>query len=129
MRCFWLALILASSLCSAAPHCPDPKLRQAIIGGRTITGHVVLHRKPLRSAPMRLYSSSGKTVWTGSTGKNGEFNIAKMPRDNYRLAVHGWGNGIVQLNPELDKGFHGQIPVWSLLLIDNSCVDTIMVLN
>jgi hypothetical protein len=78
---------------------------------------------------MRLYSFSGKTVWTGSTGKNGEFNIAKMPRDNYRLEVHGWGNGIAQLIPELDKGFHGQIPVWSLPLIDNSCVDTIMVLN
>jgi len=129
MRWPAITLILAASLCIAAPRCPDRRLRQATIGGDTITGGVVLHKKPLTFAQVRLYSSSGKTAWIGTTDKNGRFTTNKMPPGDYRLEVSGWGSTTVQLNPEVDKGFGSQIPAWDLLLLDNACVGTTMILN
>ena len=129
MRWPALTLMLAASLCFAAHRCPDARLRQATIGGDTITGGVVLHKKPLKFAQVRLDSSSGKTVWTGITDKNGRFATNKMPPGGYRLEVSGWGSTTVHLSPEVDKGFGGQTPAWSLLLIDNACVTTIETLN
>ena len=117
-----LALILAASLCDAAPRCSDPRLRQAKICGETISGHVVLQQKPLTFAAVRVYSSLGKTVWIGTTDANGRFNTSKLPPGKYRLEVHGWGSTVVQLSPEPDKGFGGAVRSWHLFLIDNACV-------
>ena len=126
MRWSAFTLILATSLGFAASHCPDPRLRQAAIGGDTIRGGVLLHKKPLKFSRVRLYSSSGKTAWIGTTDKNGTFTTSRMPPGDYRLEVSGWGIATVQLSPELDKGTGNQIPAWSLILIDNACVGTAM---
>jgi hypothetical protein len=124
-----LTLVLATTLCNAAPRCPDPRLRQAIIGGDTITGGVLIHKKSLKFAQVRLYVSSGTTAWNGRTDKNGRFAIDKMLPGVYRLEVSGWGSTTVQLKPELNKGPFGQIPAWDLMLIDNACVATMEILN
>ena len=124
-----LTLVLATTLCNAAPRCSDPRLRQAIIGGDTITGGVLIHKKPLKFAQVRLYSSSGTTAWNGRTDKNGRFAINKVLPGVYRLEVSGWGSTTVQLKPELNKGPFGQIPAWDLMLIDNACVATGEILN
>jgi hypothetical protein len=104
-------------------------LRLAIIGGDTITGGVLIHKKPLKFAQVRLYFSSGNTVWKWRTDKNGRFAINKVLPGVYRLEVSGWGSTTVQLNPELNKGPFGQRPVWDLLLIDNACVSAGEILN
>lgn len=122
MRWRALALILAASLCDAAPRCPDPRWRQAKTCCETISGDVVLQQKPLTSAAVRVYSSLGKIAWTGATDSNGRFKTTKLPPGKYRLEVDGWGSTVVQLNPELDEGFGGAVHIWSLILIDNACV-------
>ena len=124
-----LPVVLTASLCLAASRCPDPRLQDATIGGNRIIGYVVLHKKPLKFARMRLYSASGETAWIGKTDKDGGFSTTQLPPGGYRLEVSGWGIAKVRLNPELDKGPFGQIPAWSLLLIDNSCVSTIQIMN
>jgi len=128
MRWPALTLILAASLCIAAPRCPDPRLRQATIGGDTITGGVTLHKKPVKFAQVRLYSSSGKTAWIGTTDKNGRFTSNKIPPDDYRIEVSGWGSTTVHLSSEVDKGFR-QKPAYDLLLGDNTCVASVMIMN
>ena len=130
MRCVFVAVILASFSCLAASHCPDPQLREAKIGGDAIFGGVSLHKKPLRFARVRLYSSSGKILWIGKTNKHGTFEIRKLVPGDYRLEVDGWGTTTVRLNPELAKpnGF-GQVPAWNLLLTDHACVSTMAVMN
>jgi hypothetical protein len=129
MRWPALTMILAVSVCLAAPRCPDPRLRQATIGGNTITGGVLMHKKPLKFAQVRLYFSSGTTAWNGTTDKNGSFATTKMPPGDYRLEVSGWGNTTVHLNPEFNRGPFGQIPAWNLLLMDNTCIATTETLN
>jgi hypothetical protein len=123
-----LTLILAATLCNAASRCPDPKLREAVIGGNTINGGVVLNKKPVRFADVRLYSSSGEAAWIGKTDKDGTFKTALLPPDDYRLEINGWGSTTIHLNPGIDKGFR-QTPVWNILLIDNACVATIQIMN
>jgi hypothetical protein len=109
MRCLVLTLILAASLCSAAPRCPDPRLRKAKIGGDVITGGVVLHKEPLKFVQVRLYSSSDKMPWRGKTDKNGRFVLNNMAPDEYRLEVSGWGATTVQLmSPDYGKRSNGQ---------------------
>jgi hypothetical protein len=125
---FLLTLILAATLCNAASRCPDPKLKEAAIGGSTIDGGVVLHKKPVKFAKVRLYSSSGQTAWIGKTDKDGRFRTAQLPPGDYRLEIIGWGSATIHLNPEIDKGFR-QTPVWNILLIDNACVATIQIMN
>lgn len=124
-----LALVLATTLCNAAPRCPDPRLRVAIIGGDTITGGALIRKKPLKFAQVRLYFSSGTTAWNGRTDNNGRFATSKILPEVYRLEVSGWGSTAVQLKPELDKGPFGQTPAWDLMLIDNACVATTEILN
>src|SRR4029077_3352391 len=128
MRRLALVLILAASLCVGATRCPDPRLRQAVIRGDTIAGSVVRRNKALMFAPVRLYSSSGKTAWVGKTwktDKDGRFTIHKVPQGEYRLDVSGWGSTNVQLNPRRgDEGVGNKIPVWNLFLIDNACIVT-----
>lgn len=119
-----LALILDASLCVGATRCPDPISRQAVIHGDTIAGSVVRRNKPLVFAPVRLYSSSGKTAWAGTTDKNGTFGIYKVPGGEYRLDVGGWGSTKIRMNPGDDRPGSGKIPVWSVFLIDNACIVT-----
>jgi hypothetical protein len=125
---FLLTLILAAILFNAASRCPDLKLQEAAVGGHTINGGVVLHKKPVKFAGVHLYSSSGETAWIGKTDKDGTFKTAQLPQDDYRLEISGWGSTTIHLNPEIDKGFR-QTPVWNILLIDNSCVATIQIMN
>ena len=124
-----LTLVLAKSLCNVTHRCPDPRLRQAINGGDTISGGVLIHKKPLKFAQVRLYFSSGTTAGNGRTDENGRFTIKKVLPGVYRLEISGWGITAVQLKPELNKGPFGQTPVWNLLLFDNACVDTGEILN
>ena len=124
-----LTLVLATTLCNAAPRCPDPRLRLAIIGGDTITGGVLIHKKPLKFAKLRLYFSTGKTAWVGMTDKDGSFRITHLPPDTYRLDVRGWGSTTIRLNPDLNKLSNGQIPAYSVLLMENGCVGTVTVVN
>jgi hypothetical protein len=65
----------------------------------------------------------------GTPNKNGRFNTSRLPPGDYRLEVDGWGSTAVHLNPELDKGFGGQIPAGDLLLIENAGVGTTMIPN
>src|SRR5262245_5523551 len=127
----WLAfiLILNASLCMAAPLCPDPHLREARIGGDSITGTVLLRHKPFGFALVRVYSSPNAIPWFGMTDKNGGFATSKLPPADYRLEVIGWGSTSVRLDPNLDKQFGGQVPVWRLLLTDDGCVGSGMTLN
>lgn len=120
MRWSGFLLILVTSWCLASP-CPNPAWREAVIGGDTITGSVLLHNGPLKFAGVRLYFPSGKTRRVGKTDKDGMFTLAKMPPGRYRLLVRGWGSTTIELNPELDKHFI-QTPVWSLLLEDHECM-------
>lgn len=124
-----LTLVLATTLCKAAPSCPDPRLRLAIIGGNTITGGVLIHRKPLKFAQLRLYSSTRKTAWVGMTDKDGSFRITHLPPDTYRLDVRGWGSTTIRISPDLDKLPNGQTLFYSVLLIDGGCIDTMTVTN
>jgi hypothetical protein len=123
----WLAfsLILKASLCLAAPRCPDPNLRQAKIGGDSITGYVMVHEKPLKFAQVRVSSSSLFTFpWLGMTDQDGRFVTGKLPPADYRLEIDGWGSTNVELDPRLDKRENGQVPNWGLFLTDNACVAT-----
>jgi hypothetical protein len=125
---FLLTLILAATLCNAASRCPDPKLQEAVIGGNTINGGVVLHKKPVKFAQVRVYSSSGEIAWMGKTDKDGAFKTTQLPSGDYRLEISGWGSTTIHLNPEIDKGIR-QTPVWNILLTDNACVATIQFVN
>jgi hypothetical protein len=125
---FLLTLISAATLYNAAPRCPDPKLQKAAIGGNTVNGGVELHKKPLKFAKVRLYSSSEETAWIGKTDKDGAFRTTRLPPDDYRLEISGWGSTTIRLDPEIDKGLR-QTPSWSLLLMDNGCVGTMQVTN
>src|ERR1700693_4600876 len=88
----------------AASRCPDPRLRQAEIGGNRIIG-VVLHQgKPVKLAHIRVYStSSGKAEWVWTTDKDGSFTSDKLAPGSYRLEVSGWGSATVKLDPKLDR--------------------------
>ena len=128
MRWFALTLILVTSL-GFASNCPDLKLRQAVIRGDAIRGVVTLHKKPLKSAHVRLHLSSGKTAWDGTTDENGRFATSNMPPGEYRLYVSGWGSATIQLSPEPEKRTSGKIPIWGLILSDNTCVVTFIEYN
>jgi hypothetical protein len=104
------------------PLCPDTRLRQAKIGGDSITGYVLLHTKPLRSAVVHLYASVGVAAWVGFTDENGEFDTGKLPPGVYRLEIDGWGSTSVEVDPRPDREFGGQIPIWWLVFMDNACV-------
>jgi hypothetical protein len=123
MRSFGITLVFFASLCYAS-HCPDPNLRQAVIGGDTINGSLILQTKPLKFAQLRLYFSTGKTAWVGMTDKDGSFHITDLRPDNYRLDVRGWGSATIRMNPDLTKLSNGQIPSYSVLLMENECVAT-----
>ena len=123
MRLIVAILVFVSSLCVAS-HCHDVGLRQAVIGGDTIDGSVILHQKPLKSAQVRLYFSTGKTAWVGITDKKGGFRITHLPPDTYRFDVRGWGSTTIRLDPKLSKLSNGQVPNYSLQLMENECVGT-----
>jgi len=128
MRLIASTLIFVSSLCFAS-HCPDIRLRQAVIGGDTIDGSVIFNRKSLKSAQIRLYFSTGKTAWVGMTDKKGSFRVTHLPPDTYRLDVRGWGSTTVRLDPKLSKLSNGQVPNYFLQLMENECVGTTEVVN
>jgi len=125
MRWSVLSVILASSLCTAGSHCPDPTQRQATINGQSfITGHVnhdgTGHPKPLKFAKVQVYSSSGQLAYVGETDKDGVFTIGPLPEGNYHLVVSGWGRTTVRLSPEQDPvGLGGD---YDLILNDHECV-------
>ena len=104
--------------------CPDPKLRQAEIGGDRIVGVVLRQAKPVKLAPIKVYSlSTGKIAWVWTTDRDGRFTSEKLAPGSYRIEVRGWGSAIVKLNPKLDRTEGtGQEPNWSLSLTDGGCV-------
>lgn len=79
-----------ASLSIARPLCPDPNQREAKIGGNSITGYVLVHKKPLMGALVRLYASVEILAWVGFTDGNGEFATGKLlPPGVYRLTLLG----------------------------------------
>ena len=53
MRWLTIGLVFFTTL-GFASRCPDPNLRQAVIGGDAINGIVVLHGQLVKFAHMRL---------------------------------------------------------------------------
>ena len=125
---FAVAVLFFTSLCYSS-HCPDPRLRQAVIGGDTITGSVVLHGKPLKFAQISLHVSSGKTVWVWTTDKDGRFSTPHLKPDTYRLDVRGWGSTTIRISPDLNKLSNGQTLFYSVQLADGECIGTATVTN
>ena len=121
-----VALVYFCSLTFAGENtsrCPDPRLRQAEIGGDTILGVLRRQGKAVKQAVVKLYfSSSGKTVWVGTTDKDGEFTTVKLPPGSYRLEVAGWGAATVRLNPKLSSLSNGQVIHWTLTLTEDGCI-------
>ena len=89
IKCALVTVVLALSLRAIASRCPDPRLQETAIGGNTINGGVVLHKKPVKFANVRLYSSLGETAWIGKTDKDGTFKTAQLPPGDYRLEIGG----------------------------------------
>jgi hypothetical protein len=120
--------IVLSAACNAQ-RCPDPNSQRAAIGGNTISGYVSLQQRPLKAAQARLLSN-GKTTWVGSTNDVGSFQIKGLRPGTYRLTVKGWGSATIRISPDLTKSFgNGQMPFYSLLLVDNECIETLIVMN
>jgi hypothetical protein len=86
-------------------------------------------RKHLKSGRVVLYDALGKTAFVGLTDTNGVFAINDLASGVYRLDVSGWGTTTIRLNPELDMRSNGQVPLWSIQLLDNECVSFSEVLN
>jgi len=128
MRWIAITLILVTSLCYAR-HCPDPKLRQAVIGGETVGGSVRLHNKPLKHAQVRLFFPNGEPAWVGKTDKDGRFHVRSLRPDTYRLDVRGWGSTSIRITPDLTKLSNGQTVFYSVQLIENECTATTAVTN
>ena len=126
MRWLGLPLIFAASLCSAGSRCPDPRGRQASIGGDTIRGGVIPHKKTVKFAQVQIYFSSGKTAWAGATDRNGNFTSNELPAGEYRLEIERWGSTTVQLDPNFHRATGNKTPLWGLFLSDHSCVMTMM---
>ena len=120
--------IMLSAACYAQS-CPDPKMQRAAIGGDTINGVVTLEQKPLKFAQVRLLFN-GKTTWVGSTNGIGSFEIKGLRPGTYRLTVKGWGSTTIRVSPALTHSFgNGQTLNYSLMLVDNECIWTVMVAN
>ena len=126
------SLIAIGIVLSAACHaqrCPDRNSQRAAIGGDTIDGYVSLQQKPLKSAEVRLLSN-GKTAWVGLTNDDGSFHIKGLRPGTYRLTVKGWGSAPIRISPDLTKSFgNGEMLYYSLMLVDNECIETIRVMN
>lgn len=126
---YLLAVGIVLSGVGDAQRCPDPNSRQATIGGDTIDAYVSRQHRPLKSAQVRLLFRD-KTIWAGSTGDLGGFRVKGLRPGSYRLAVAGWGIAIIRVSPDLAKSSgNGQELHYSLLLSDNECIATIMVIN
>ena len=128
MRWIVITFVFLTSVC-CAQHCPDPRLREAAIGGDTVDGGVRLHNKPLKFAQLRLFFSDGKTARVGTTDRNGRFHVSRLQPDTYRLDVGGWGITTIRISPDLSKLPNGQTVFYSLTLMDNQCIGTTSVTN
>lgn len=126
-NCLLFLLVLASSL-TFASSCPDPRLREAFIGGNSIDGAVLLKHKPLKFAHVELYSAD-KMIWSGTTDKNGKFEIGNLVSGKYLLSVSHWGSANVELKHELDALGNGQRPRYILMLSDNGCVGVTQIVD
>ena len=105
--------------------CPDPAQRGVTIGGNTIHGVVErLHHETAKVQEVNLYSSSGKMVWKGKTDEEGMFTTGRMPPDDYRIVISGWGSANVTLKSDLDQGAD-----WHLVLHGTACIFYIMTKN
>jgi hypothetical protein len=120
--------IVLSSACYGKT-CSDPNLQQAVIGGDTIDGSVLLHHKALKFAQLRLFFSNGKTAWVGTTDKDGGFHIRHLRPDTYRLDLRGWGSTTIRISPDLNKLPNGQTLFYSVQLMDGECIGTMTVTN
>jgi hypothetical protein len=126
---FLVAIGIVLSAGCYAQHCPDPRLHQAVIGGDTIVGAVLLHHKPLLFAESQLFFSDGKAAWVGTTDKNGGFHIRHLRPDTYRLVVQGWGSTTIRISANLTKLHNGQTPFYSVQLMDDGCIGTSIDIN
>jgi len=114
------------NLIAAAPisRCPDPRLRQAEIGGDRITGVVLRQGKPVNGARVKVYSSSssGKTEWVGGTDKAGSFTSKHLAPGSYLLELNDWGKTMaatVKLNGAKVPGTPGYFVT---LTTDDGCI-------
>jgi len=108
-------------VCGAISSCPNGFKREVEIGGDSINGFVSLGGKPVKSALLNLYSSSGKSVRTAMTDANGRFTMRKISPGKYSLHVQHWGERYsIEVNPTKDRErpFKGD---WWLTLMDGGC--------
>jgi len=124
-----LAIGLALAMGCHAQVCAGPNLHRTRIGGDAINAHVSLQHKPLKSAPVHLLSRD-RTVWVGSTDKNGSFRVKGLRPGTYRLTVEGWGSATIRITPDPPKSpGNEQTLQYSLLLADNECIASVVVMN
>jgi hypothetical protein len=95
-------------------------MRQATVGGDSITGIVFRHGRPLRSHRATLYSG-GKAARIATTDENGKFALYKVLPGTYLLNVQGWGSTPIRVSLKADRDFP-QKPNWYVSLLDNGCV-------
>ena len=107
------------SACFAAP-CPDRHMRQAVVGGDSISGIVFRDGKPLKFALVTLYSGR-KAVRMAMTHDDGKFALDEVAPGKYLLNVQGWGSTPIRVSPRADRDFP-QKPNWYVSLLDNGCV-------
>jgi hypothetical protein len=120
----WIIFVLAfTSFLSYAASCPDPRLRDSLIGGDSIVAWVELKHKPLKCTQVALYFA-GKPIWRGKTDEKGRFEIDKLASGKYWLTVSRWGGANVELRETLGNLGNGQRMNYSLLLFDGGCVAT-----
>jgi len=120
----WLVFLLAlTSSWTVASSCPDPRLREAFIGGHSIVGDVQVKRTFLKFTHVELYSAD-RLIWSGTTDRNGRFEINNLVSGKYRLTVSHWGSANIELKHGLDELSNGQRPNYRLMLSDNACVGT-----
>jgi len=69
-------------------------------------------------------------MFPSSADDVGSFHVKGLRPGTYRLTVKGWGDATVRISSDLPHSFgDGQMLNYSLLLVDNECIETIMVMN
>jgi hypothetical protein len=96
-------------------------MRQAVVGGDSISGFVVVRGKPVKSALVSSNSVKGKFARGTTTDKNGAFTLNRIPPGKCSLTVYGWGSTSIQVDSEADRDFP-QKPNWNVTLMDDGCV-------
>ena len=122
LKSFLCCLLISKAL--IALDCPGMIQPPGDFGGfgDSIHGSVwesLKDRKPRTLVTVQLLSS-GKSAWSGSTDKHGDFNIESVSPGTYRLIVRGWGSANIKMEPQRPI-LLGQLWLLHLTLYGKSC--------